>query len=138
MVDGVIEHVTHVLVSQAILGFPAAAGRSDQAHLSQMPQVLGHERLAGPRGISEFVHAPWPGDEGAEDAQAHGIGEGLEEVRRSLKLLILSHIRILADLYEWVTRYPTRRPRANQPPVARTMKAPRARKTMVGPGGTSR
>ena len=98
MVDGVGEHVTHVLVRQAILGFPAAAGRRDQAHLSQMSQVLGHQRLTGPRGIGEFVHATRPRNEGVEDAQTHGVCEGLEEVRGRLELLILCHIVILADL----------------------------------------
>lgn len=100
MVDGVVQDMTHVLISEAVLGLPASAGRGDQADLAQVPQMLGHQGLAGSRGIGELMHALRPRDEGAQDAQAHGIGEGLEEVRRRFQLLILSHILILADLYE--------------------------------------
>ena len=47
------------------------------------------------------MHAPRTRDEGAENAQAHGVGKGLEKVRSRLEFLILSHIDILAEPYEF-------------------------------------
>lgn len=106
--------MTHVLVRQAILGLAPSAGGGDQAHLSQMSQVLGHQRLAGTRGIGELMYAKRPRNEGTKDAQAHGVGEGLEEVRGRLELLILCHILILADTYR-LARVLPRVPASREP-----------------------
>src|ERR671917_1065144 len=61
---------------------PPLVARLDRPHLSEHPQVLGHQRLGHPQPAHQVAHRPLARGEEVQDLPPPGLGHRVERVRR--------------------------------------------------------
>ena len=97
MPHSLVQQFRDMLVEQCVVDVAAVSTAHHEAGVAQQSQVVGHGGLSRPQLFAELGDGARAGAQHAQDAQAHGLGESLHDLCKSLGLRYGQHARRLAQ-----------------------------------------